>query len=239
MDFTYSDGTKVGQHEEHLRKVGRFSLENPYTVTFVSEKDTVEFFNYETKESTVLNAGTILNTCGLLKTNSARVEIRNNEGDLYQLVDNSDFSIEYTIEGVKPVFYGNVLYASEDIITYSPEKNRAPIKHGRESRRGGGGKYRTSCYMFNFGKGIVIIDSLSPNEDVYYNLSGPLAVYEYDETGKQFTIFTAEPFQKVRVQFDDSKNLRERYQILEKAQISSTRMNKLYQDFIYQNSWGS
>lgn len=93
--------------------------------------------------------------------------------------------------------------------------------------------------MFNFGKGIVIIDSLSPNEDVYYNLSGPLAVYEYDETGKQFTIFTAEPFQKVRVQFDDSKNLRERYQILEKAQISSTRMNKLYQDFIYQNSWGS
>lgn len=122
MDFTYSDGTKVGQHEEHLRKVGRFSLENPYTVTFVSEKDTVEFFNYETKESTVLNAGTILNTCGLLKTNSARVEIRNNEGDLYRLVDNSDFSIEYTIEGVKPVFYGNVLYASEDIITYSPEK---------------------------------------------------------------------------------------------------------------------
>lgn len=237
MVFTYSDGTKVGEHEKHLRKVGSFLFENPYMVTFVSKEDTVEFLNYETTERVFLNEGIILSTCGLLKTNSARVEIRNRDGDLYRLASNSEFSIEYTVEGIRPVFYGKVLYASEDTITYSPEKNRGPIKH--DYKRSGGGKYRTSCYMFNFGKGIVVIDSLGPSEDVYYNLSGPLAVYEYDEMGRQFTIFTAEPFQKIRLRFDNGKKLRERYQVLEKSRISNSRLSSLYQHFIFQNSWGS
>ena len=38
MKFTYSDGTKVGEHEKHLTKVGDGAfLREPYTVTFVSK----------------------------------------------------------------------------------------------------------------------------------------------------------------------------------------------------------
>ncbi|MCR1891075.1 hypothetical protein NSA16_07830 [Ligilactobacillus murinus] len=43
MNFTYSDGTKVGEHEKHLTKVGTLFLNAPYTVTFVSKNNTVSF----------------------------------------------------------------------------------------------------------------------------------------------------------------------------------------------------
>ena len=49
MKFTYSDGTKVGEHEKHLTKVGDGAfLREPYTVTFVSKMETVEFVDYTT-----------------------------------------------------------------------------------------------------------------------------------------------------------------------------------------------
>ena len=113
MKFTYSDGTKVGD--------GAF-LREPYTVTFVSKMETVEFVDYTTEQSTLVKAGTILNVCGLLKSNSAQVEIRSGNGNLYRLGSNSELSLEYTVEGVQPVLYGRVLYASEDNFLYFPEK---------------------------------------------------------------------------------------------------------------------
>lgn len=86
MKFTYSDGTKVGEHEKHLTKVGDGAfLREPYTVTFVSKMETVEFVDYTTEQSTLVKAGTILNVCGLLKSNSAQVEIRSGNGNLYRL----------------------------------------------------------------------------------------------------------------------------------------------------------
>ena len=43
-------------------------------------------------------------------------------GILSKLVSNSELSLEYTVEGVQPVLYGRVLYASEDNFLYFPEK---------------------------------------------------------------------------------------------------------------------
>ncbi len=234
MKFTYSDGTKVGEHEKHLTKVGDGAfLREPYTVTFVSKMETVEFVDYTTEQSTLVKAGTILNVCGLLKSNSAQVEIRSGNGNLYRLGSNSELSLEYTVEGVQPVLYGRVLYASEDNFLYFPEKNGGRIKNDQVYQPGG--KYRTSCYMFNFGNGMAVTDCLSTNEDVYYTLSGSLEVYEYDENGKPFTIFKAEPFQKVRVQFNPHKKMKERYVVTEKEQLNNNQLRKLYEEFVFPN----
>ena len=76
MNFTYSDGTKVGEQEKHLTKVGTLFLNAPYTVTFVSKNNTVSFVDYATNKTFWLDSGTVLNSCGLLKTGVAQVEIR-------------------------------------------------------------------------------------------------------------------------------------------------------------------
>lgn len=102
-------------------------MREPYTVTFVSKMETVEFVDYTTEQSTLVKAGTILNVCGLLKSNSAQVEIRSGNGNLYRLGSNSELSLEYTVEGVQPVLYGRVLYASEDNF-YIFQKNGGRIK---------------------------------------------------------------------------------------------------------------
>ena len=204
MKFTYSDGTKVGEHEKHLTKVGDGAfLREPYTVTFVSKMETVEFVDYTTEQSTLVKAGTILNVCGLLKSNSAQVEIRSGNGNLYRLGSNSELSLEYTVEGVQPVLYGRVLYASEDNFLYFPEKMVGGSKMIKSINLVENTVLVVTCLIF--GNGMAVTDCLSTNEDVYYTLSGSLEVYEYDENGKPFTIFKAEPFQKVRVQFNPHK----------------------------------
>ena len=86
---------------------------------------------------------------------------------------------------------------------------------------------------------MAVTDCLSTNEDVYYTLSGSLEVYEYDENSKPFTIFKAEPFQKVRVQFNPHKKMKERYVVTEKEQLNNNQLRKLYEEFVFPNSWKS
>ena len=134
--------------------------------------ETVEFVDYTTGAEYFSEGRNNFKVC-LLKSNGAQVEIRSGNGNLYRLGSNSELSLEYTRLKVCNLYFTVGFYMHLKIIFYTRKKWWAD-QNDQVYRPGG--KYRTSCYMFNFGNGMAVTDCLSTNEDVYYTLSGSLSI---------------------------------------------------------------
>lgn len=218
----------VGEHEKHLQKLGEYVPGVLYTVTFVSEKNTVEFFDYVTETTTLVNSGTVLCGYGLLTSNDARVEIRDNSGNVYRLGKYSEFSLELVAEGVCPVYFGEVAYSREQV-----DMNFLP-----EIYKKSGGKYRTSCYNKIIPTSFsLLVRSVSSDTDVYYNLGRESVVYEYDEKGMPFLIFKVTGFTCVELVHSDDKDMRERYVVKKMTPLSDNEVVDLTKEYLLDDQW--
>lgn len=191
------------------------SLLKPYSVTFISNDEgnapTISFSNGQEQK---LKVGDILTDICHIKTNSHRVEITSSNGTLFRLGLNSEFSIEKTIEGVVPVYYGEV---------YVEARDQQPTH-----------KYYTSCWCEST---TIFIDNISDHEDYYYTLDFPATIYEYDEEGNRFDIFKQLALTKTSLTFDDNKPMRDRYKIKYQKKITQSEIDYIVSNFVNPNNW--
>ncbi len=205
----YKNSAEIGNHERIYNKIGEFyNNEDVCRITYISNNYNATII-YKDKEIKA-NTGMILGANVILKTNNSIVELKTSKNGTIRLSYNSEICLENTIEGIKPVFYGDIYLESVP------------------------GKYRTSCY----GKGEeIIIKAINKNTDTYYTLNSELEVYEYDEDGNRFTIFRLEPYQKCILIADFNKSMRNRYKIESISDIEAKEIEKLYMEFVIPNNW--
>lgn len=217
--LTYTDQTIFNSHDTH-QKLGIPNSNFNYRVTYISENEGQKpvFISNNTDE-TIVEIGASINEGGLLKTNSQKVEIRSNTGFIYRLAPKSEFSIENTIAGLVPVYYGTVYIfglAKSEFIN--------------------GGKYRTSCYTQTRPTSL-LISNIKNDIDVYYTLDYGTEIYEYDEMGRTFPIFSSESLSKTELRIDTSKNMRNRYEVIHHSALSNDEINKIFDYFVNPINW--
>ncbi|KRK13366.1 hypothetical protein FD51_GL001579 [Lacticaseibacillus zeae DSM 20178 = KCTC 3804] len=166
-----------------------------------------------------LLAGTIINREELLQTNEGRVEIRDNFGQIFRLREESTFQIELTEEGFQPVYDGFVF----------------KFHRGKIAPMVSDGKYRTSCY--DQGTPIVIIEPVDETTDKYFSFSDDSRVYEYDESGRKFTIVALDEDEEVELHYDVRNSMRTRYVAKNRQRISDKDLDRFSQQYMNDRLW--
>lgn len=98
-----------------------------------------------------------------------------------------------------------------------------------------GGKYRTSCYTQCMNT--LFTENESSNTDVFYGLSDDIHIWEYDEWGRRFPIVSITEGQKVILKFDDSKQMRERYTVVNVDEITDADYDRITNNFMNNKNW--
>ena len=72
--------------------------------------------------------------------------------------------------------------------------------------------------------------------DVYYSYDKPVEVFEFDELGNKFTLFTLAPYQKCILQ-DQGGSMRDRYHVLEQSNLENSEVIRLYETYCMPFNW--
>lgn len=216
----YKDKTEFNTHDQH-KKLGHQSSNVSYVVTFVSNNNGKEaIFTDLSGVVHKLRSGMAISEGGLLETNNQRLEIRASSGITFRLDKNSEFSIERTIAGVVPVYYG-----------------KAYIFGTSNNEFVDGGKYRTSCYN-DIKPGInLLIMNVSDDVDAYYGLDEETVIYEYDESGKKFPLFISGELIVTELKKDKNTPMRNRYSVIKQREMTNLEINKIYSYFVNPVNW--
>ena len=154
-----------------------------------------------------------------IQTNNSRVELRNEDGVVFRLLENSTFELSLTDNGIIPVLYGKI-YKFRNYFTVDS---------------GNCWKYITSC--FAGCRTIVVVNNLSDTVDRFYCLGKKLDIYEYDELGTMFNIVSIKEGEYCDLVHDDSKNMRERYSVNKIDKISIDDYNVITDRFLNPSAW--
>jgi hypothetical protein len=216
----YQDKTEFNTHDQH-KKLGHQSSNVSYVVTFVSNNyGKRAIFTDLNGVTHKIESGITISEGGLLETNNQRVEVRASSGITFRLDKNSEFSIERTIAGVVPVYYGKVYI-------FGTSNNEFVD----------GGKYRTSCYN-DIKRGInLLIMNICDNVDAYYGLDEETVIYEYDESGKKFPLFISGELTVTELKKDKNTYMRNRYSVVKQREMTDLEINKIYSYFINPVNW--
>lgn len=209
------EGVKdIGNHESCYNKIGD-SNENDFNLIVRSVNGQGAIAKYKDNVF-ALTPGTIIGKDVIIESKSALIEVADYNNNIYRLNRNSQLCIESTIEGTAVVYYGCVHY------------------HPAIVASGGKSKYRTSCWV---NKSPVTIEAIAEDVDVYYSYESPVEVYEYDENGIKFSLFTMDPYQYCVVRRNSGK-IRERYTVIERDKISESDIMRLFETYIMPFNWG-
>lgn len=216
----YQDKTEFNTHDQH-KKLGHQSSNVSYVVTFVSNNyGKRAIFTDLNGVTHKIESGITISEGGLLETNNQRVEVRASSGITFRLDKNSEFSIERTIAGVVPVYYGKVYI-------FGTSNNEFVD----------GGKYRTSCYN-DIKRGInLLIMNICDNVDAYYGLDEETVIYEYDESGKKFPLFISGELTVTELKKDKNTYMRNRYSVVKQREMTDLEINKIYSYFVNPVNW--
>ncbi len=219
MSRFYESIEDVGSHEEHIIKIGNFmGMSVGYRVTYV-ENSSAEVISNNFRNG--LKVGSVIGFDALIKTNNSRVEITASDGFVYRLGGDSEFCVENTIEGLKPVFFGSV---------YFSPPNETVMAGGTS-----GGKYRTSCWIL--AKSHLLIENVDDNTDRYYAFEKGFDVYEYDESGREFLIMNVKPFTSCDLYCDLTKPMRERYTVVNEITLNRNDVTHFYNEYVSPVNW--
>lgn len=196
------------------------SEDRMFHVVFVSQAKNIEPSIVFQGKSIALKMGQKIEIGQMIRTNSSRIEIRDNWGAIFRLGENSEFSVEQTEGGIAPVYYGEVYKGR---ISYEPDKMCATSK------------YRTSCWM-NCTKD-VFMHPTETNADVFYSFSADCPIWEYDESGRKFTIVHLDEGQKCSLTYHPNVPMRERYTVTNISSISDSEYDYIVTHFINPRCW--
>jgi len=149
-----------------------------------------------------------------------RVELRESDGTIVRLGAGAKFEIKDSALGNRPEYFGPVYI----------------------SRKGGCGKYVTSCWVaaanpLSDRPDVFMKPSDQPDVDEFYAISGDIVIYELDEDAKTFTICTVHEGEKALITFDSkASKMRNRY----KATVvpySDLEYEYVLKEFIDKRNW--
>lgn len=192
------------------------TINNPFRITFISNS------NGEPAKDilgNIVKEGDIITPINTIFTNDSRVEIRNEEGIVFRLLENSDFQINNSEVGLRPMINGKVYKYRFTYISDSGVCWKAPM----------------SCW--NGCRSTMVYERVSINTDVYYCLGDMMNIYEFDESGKKFNIITLNEGEKCEIVYDNSKSMRERYVVKNLNEISDKEYDYLVNNYINPKHW--
>lgn len=169
-------------------------------------------------DSSNMTAGTLIGLNHEIRTDNGHMEIRSHRAIIYRLETNTTFSVQQTIEGEVPIFYGKV---------YMDTLRADTIVDG--------GKYRTSCYIPSHT--VSLTENIDPVTDHYYALNDPFEIMEYDEQGREFQIASVAPFTKLDLRFNNNLVMREKYQVVSRAALNDEEIDSLYSEWVSPVNW--
>lgn len=210
------------EHESHILKGNAAYLPKAtFRVTVVKNigKETAKLMTAD-NGIIELEEGTLIGLNELILANQSEIEIRSELGFVFRLGQYAEFSLELTVLGISPILYGNIWkgYLSG---------NTQPIVMCA--------KYRTSCYIPCASS--FYTEAIDGNHDAFYVLSDNFIIWEFDERGKQFPIVTAEEGQKVVLEFDNDRPMRERYTVTSVEEISNKEYDYITESFLNPKEW--
>ena len=164
------------------------------------------------------STGTI--SANTLMKASGRIELRDNDGTIVRLGTGAEFEIKDSPFGNRPEYFGPVYI----------------------SKKGGCGKYRTSCWLaaanpLSERPDVFMKPSGQPDVDEFYAISGDVVIYEIDEESKTFTICTVHEGEKALITYDSKADkMRNRY----KAKVfpyTDSEYDYVLKEFIDRRNW--
>lgn len=221
MTLNKGDALLLREHESHIRKSEQaYFLKETFRVTFVDENvDILPSIIDQNGNINELKQAQLIGLNDLILSNESRIEIRDNTGLVFRIGPHSEFSLEQTVIGISPVYYGSI---------YKTRFSGIPSVMC-------GGKYRTSCYTQCMNT--LFTENESSNTDVFYGLSDDIHIWEYDEWGRRFPIVSITEGQKVILKFDDSKQMRERYTVVNVDEITDADYDRITNNFMNNKNW--
>ena len=149
-----------------------------------------------------------------------RMEIRNSEGDVFRLQENTEFVVQDTEEGLQPVIYGEVFA----VVAASWMK------------------YRTSCYSCRSHASAPLQVLVRPNKehqntDEYLLAMGDMVVHDFDEHGRHFVICSLEEGEKAQIQYNPDVAIGRAKYIARIEKMSDEDWNYVQSEFLDSRRW--
>lgn len=159
-------------------------------------------------------------TEGLKIQSAGKVELRDNSGQTVRLGKDGEFSIEESLLGKRPEYYG------ESVI----------INKGFSC-----GKYRTSCWMVPLmpeeTADMLIRPVPGESADEYQLFRGSIAITEFDESGRSYGIAFVSEGEKLVLGYDDEKRGRDRYYIISTGTLSKDDYSYFVNNYRDDHKW--
>lgn len=149
-----------------------------------------------------------------------RVELRETDGTIVRLAKGAHFELKDGPLGIRPEYGGSVYIA----------------------RKGGCGKYVTSCWVaaanpLSERPDLFIRPSDKPDTDEFFALSGDIVIYEFDAQSRTFTICTINEGEKALVTHDPkAKSIQDRYKS-SVVQFTDAEYEYILKEFIDRRKW--
>ncbi len=220
MVFNKSIYLAEREHESHIQKrESSYLPKDTYRVTKVNIQGEKAAEILSTNGKFPLVEGTVIGLNDLILTHNCLVEIRDNNGLIFRLGEHPEFSLELTVIGIAPIFFGSVFKTR--FSGYPPTMCA--------------GKYRTSCYLKC--PTTLHTENVEDGLDVFYSLSEETEIWEYDEKGKKFPIINVEEGYKVYLRYISNRPMRERYNIEKIQPISHQEYDYIAMNYMNPKYW--
>jgi len=150
-----------------------------------------------------------------------RIELRDDDGQIVRLGKGADFELIETPLGLKPVYGSGPVYVG---------------------KKGGCGKYRTSCWV-NYADpvskrpDIFMRPGEEKNTDEFFALMGNILIYEFDENDKPFTICTIEEGKKAIIKYDKTQKTAKKRYTCKTTSIKDAEYRFILEEFINPLKW--
>lgn len=158
---------------------------------------------------------------GVLVSARSPIELRDNTGQIVRLGPGSTFMLQESPLGLMPVYGDGPVFIA---------------------RKGGCGKYRTSCWMDRANPvsdrpDIFIKPGKTPGTDEFYAVSGDIVIYEFDESGRTFVICCVSEGHKAIISYNSSKSsITQRYES-SIEDISDSEWDMIVTSFLDPRKW--
>jgi hypothetical protein len=150
---------------------------------------------------------------------TSRIEIRDNDGQVFRLGVGADFELIDSPYGVRPHFRGPVFLGP----------------------KGSCAKARVSCWLVpvpQFERPDIFVET-SPDESVekYYALRGSFSIIEFDDSNKPFHICHVEEGSVAEVKNNPALLMRQRYSVLSNSAFNDSEYQKILDNYLDIRRW--
>jgi len=184
-----------------------------WRITFIENKAAGTSFVQNVTENRLIKPETqIVAPC--------RIEIRDDDGQIFRLGTGAEFELKDSPYGVRPHVKGPILVG----------KKRLNCAKGT-----------MSCWLVPLPQFETVDIFIAPvtcsNVEDYYLLSGGVSIIEFDEDAKPFHICSTEEGHKASIRHEDGKPMRQRYTVVSNEAYSDEEYGTIFMEYLDRRRW--